>query len=642
MIKVLLIGINHYLSPKINALRGCTNDVKLLHQLYTDRFAIPENQIKVLINDEATKNNIVTTFQSHLQTAKAGDSVVFYFSGHGSREPAHKDFWTIDTDKALDTLVCYDSGVEATLLADKELRFLLSELPQDLSQVVVIIDSCHSGSVTRTSKDIRSRHTFLLTQPRQSEDFIFYRKAKEEGWADNLGQVPQGKHILLSACRSTETSIEKSIRRRPYGVFTYSLASLLNRQSNGLNYFNLFNHVRRLTRQHNLLQTPQIYSSKSEIKQLFLGNEKRSIGIIASYENDAWWLSQGFMQGLGEEDQLILTVDPELSFSSKIVTVCESLAGKSKLYDSTVLQKLDKKQNYPATLILSQQSKLKFSINAPNDCYLSLLSELETLHKKLSPSLFITHDESAAEYQIVYEEGKFFIGIVNELSFKPLFEPKLQARETLFALEHIQRWEQKLALENIEEGDLSRDSVQLFITVNGREYCNEDIVLDFDGKQGIKITISARCNPDNLPAIKLYGALLLFDKGRRKIVVDANEALLIPSSGDSEKCQFNFLEGRTLTWIISDALLSQGIQETTDYIKLIISDSPFDANLLEQGAIEEFNGEYNKKAVTRSSLNHLLNQAIDYSQMRSSVNHTIDLAPQWFCQTIEVTTRLVV
>ena len=82
----LLIGINDYTSPFIRDLRGCKTDVTLMSEVLIERFGFAPNDIKILLNREATRDGIINAFNDWLiAKPESGDDVVFYYSGHGSR-----------------------------------------------------------------------------------------------------------------------------------------------------------------------------------------------------------------------------------------------------------------------------------------------------------------------------------------------------------------------------------------------------------------------------------------------------------------------------------------------------------------------------------------------------------------------------
>ncbi|MDB9525467.1 caspase family protein [Oscillatoria sp. CS-180] len=114
----LLVGINNY-SPetwqevptsKGTFLQGAVTDVELQRELLVNRFGVPSRNIVTLVNAEATVNTILETIQGHLiAQAEPGDTVIFHFSGLGSRVHlrGHPD------GEYLPTLVAADSALPA-------------------------------------------------------------------------------------------------------------------------------------------------------------------------------------------------------------------------------------------------------------------------------------------------------------------------------------------------------------------------------------------------------------------------------------------------------------------------------------------------------------------------------------------------
>jgi hypothetical protein len=97
----LLVGVKNY-PEGIVSLPGCLTDVRMQYELLVHRFGFNPADI-VIVSDRSelllaneqlaerimgapTRANILTAFEEHLiKQAKAGDVVVFHFSGHGSR-----------------------------------------------------------------------------------------------------------------------------------------------------------------------------------------------------------------------------------------------------------------------------------------------------------------------------------------------------------------------------------------------------------------------------------------------------------------------------------------------------------------------------------------------------------------------------
>jgi hypothetical protein len=141
--KAVCVGINDYPYDG-NDLNGCVNDAKAWAELLISSFDFPQADVKLLLDAEATKSNILTHIKVLLTGARSDDVLVFTNSSHGS--------YIADTsgDEPLyDEVLCpYDIADNA--LVDDELRELFADLPKDV-RLTVVSDSCFSGTVTRAA-----------------------------------------------------------------------------------------------------------------------------------------------------------------------------------------------------------------------------------------------------------------------------------------------------------------------------------------------------------------------------------------------------------------------------------------------------------------------------------------------------------
>lgn len=280
----LLIGIDEY-HPKNNHipnLEGCVNDVNALAKLFQDKYYYLDPDIKILTNEDATRDNIIQSFRSHLTDQVDEEStLLFFFSGHGSRQVASKFFqenhratnnlqsepasWlgTFETStrparrifqsgNTEGTLVCYDSRVrkgdnwEGEDLADKELAILIEEASRKDAHIVIILDSCHSGHELPetyelsefTNKEIEEFDTDAAYH-RSYLDNYFEKMYKETGKIT----MPNGKYFFLSSCEVEQYSLEKVFENQRRGAFTYILEKII-RKTPVISYFDLFLHIR--------------------------------------------------------------------------------------------------------------------------------------------------------------------------------------------------------------------------------------------------------------------------------------------------------------------------------------------------------------------------------------------------------------
>ncbi len=154
----LLIGIEHYphlgdVLPGVSSvLPGPLSDVLAIKQVLIEKFDFQKNQIIILSNERANKRSIRTALRRDLRRRlTAEDVVLIFFSGHGTSLP---DKSGDEEDGREEALVCADFGgakVRAAdgLVIDDELGKWLREMSHTAARITVVIDACHSGTVSR-------------------------------------------------------------------------------------------------------------------------------------------------------------------------------------------------------------------------------------------------------------------------------------------------------------------------------------------------------------------------------------------------------------------------------------------------------------------------------------------------------------
>jgi hypothetical protein len=306
-IHALLVGIDRYPAP-VPGLSGCVNDVEAFATFLRARAAGVDPRIRLLRDEEATREAIIAGFRSHLAQAKPGDVAVFYYAGHGSQEQAPPEFWQLEPDKLDETLVCHDSRRPGSWdLADKELARLIDEVAATGAHVVVILDCCHSGSGTRVVRDqetaVRRAPTDLRERPIAS--FLVGpeeadRLAGTRGLAEDRTDWPVGRHVLFAACRDDQEASE-FLGGLARGAFSYFLGDTLRTATGPLTYRNLFGRTDDLLRSAVSGQAPQLEASRTEdLDALFLdGAVRRSEPYyLVAAEGDVWTLRAGAVHGL--------------------------------------------------------------------------------------------------------------------------------------------------------------------------------------------------------------------------------------------------------------------------------------------------------------------------------------------------------
>src|SRR5262245_59954015 len=79
----LVIGINDYIH--CSPLGEACNDARAVAAVLVEKFRFPNENVSLLLNEEATKAGILKTFLKHANTstAHADDRGLVFFAGHG-------------------------------------------------------------------------------------------------------------------------------------------------------------------------------------------------------------------------------------------------------------------------------------------------------------------------------------------------------------------------------------------------------------------------------------------------------------------------------------------------------------------------------------------------------------------------------
>lgn len=238
MKRAVCIGINNY--PGIfNDLKGCVNDAKdwsaLLQELGFD--------ISLILDSQATRQNVKAALQGLVNATNAGDIAVLTYSGHGTQVV---DSSSDEGDPCDEAICLYDGNV-----IDDELRVILQGLhPQ--ATLVVISDSCFSGSVTRIAGE--------NAIPR----FIPPKVSTVGRTARRSFLLPEANmpEILITGCSDSEYSYDAEFDSRPNGAMT-ALALRVIRQNPNATYREFHTGLRALLPSEDYPQSPQLEGSDS-------------------------------------------------------------------------------------------------------------------------------------------------------------------------------------------------------------------------------------------------------------------------------------------------------------------------------------------------------------------------------------------
>jgi len=267
----LCIGINNYPGTQMD-LQGCVNDAND----WAAALAARGFKVAKLLDGQATKAAMVKAMNDLIGTAGKGDSLVITFSGHGTYQPDE------DGDEAdgLDEALCpYDLQTNGAALVDDEIRAIFGARKAGV-RLVLISDSCHSGTVTRAAraeKDADTRPRFMPMGNWLPAKLLPKDRAGKPGttmvapagtspllgaYSNKLGD------LLLSGCKEgpNNYSYDARIAGRFNGAFTHYALKALKALKEGATYADWHKAIVKYLPSASYPQSPQILGSEGARK----------------------------------------------------------------------------------------------------------------------------------------------------------------------------------------------------------------------------------------------------------------------------------------------------------------------------------------------------------------------------------------
>ena len=462
-IYALLVGIDDYPDPTPQ-LRGCANDIRAVEALLQARVSAEGDTLHVvaLLDAEATRDAVIAGFDDHLAQADAGDVALFYYSGHGSQEPAPEEWWDIEPDHLDETLVLYDCrGPGKWDLADKELASLLVNVAKRDPHVLVVLDCCHSGSGTRAVLDdgTAERHAPQDRRQRPVSSFLFAPELAatlthpvgdravlgDSGWS-----LPRANHVLLAGCRANETSKEIRSTGANRGAMSVALEKALSTSGTRLTYRDVHRTVSANVKAAVRNQHPQLEtSSAADLDQQFLGGAVTGLPeyFVLSHEVSGWRLDGGTMHGVfapvGDEETLLDIREPD-DMGIATGRVIAARAGDATV--AVTQGELDPRKSYRAFVTATPMPPMLVLVEGDEAAAQAL--RVEIVRREQSGPLLVAQAKAGEEIAVTVsatDEGYTFRRLGSERTLCPRAATPENAVQVL---EHIATWIRVSSLHN--------------------------------------------------------------------------------------------------------------------------------------------------------------------------------------------------
>ncbi|CAE6500622.1 unnamed protein product [Rhizoctonia solani] len=230
----LIIGINKY---KANVhLSAAVPDAQTFKAYLTDELLVPEQQITMILDEQAKRADIIQAFQDLAKPDNGinkGDPIVIYYAGHGSelKPPPDREA----NGPLVQCIIPQDTSKTDGVvpIPDFTIGTLVHRIAQEKgNNITLIFDCCHSAGGSRdTPEDARYIDKTDLPELPASPDKDIIQDALS-GSRDivdpsSLGLSFEGmdSHVIMAACGHGEVAYENGVEK--HGYFSSALLKLL-------------------------------------------------------------------------------------------------------------------------------------------------------------------------------------------------------------------------------------------------------------------------------------------------------------------------------------------------------------------------------------------------------------------------------
>jgi uncharacterized caspase-like protein len=142
---VVAVGVEQYKNPAVPALPFAQKDAERIRDWFIKRGGrnLTRNNVRVVVNEQATRGNLLAQIDWLRKQALPEDAVFFYFAGHGAPELSF-DGKSVDAKY----LLLYDTDPDQLFATGFSLDDLTRKLEVVKAKVqIVILEACYTGPV---------------------------------------------------------------------------------------------------------------------------------------------------------------------------------------------------------------------------------------------------------------------------------------------------------------------------------------------------------------------------------------------------------------------------------------------------------------------------------------------------------------
>lgn len=158
----LIIGINNY--QNVPQLNYAVNDAVAVKEMLVANYGFKNDNIKLIIDEEATKDNILKGFSDILTQAKEKDRVIVFYAGHG-------ETYKLPSGGDMGYLIPVDGNLENLYLSSIPMKSVYDIADMSYAKhILYLVDACYGGLTLATTrglkKDITPEYIQKMTKER--------------------------------------------------------------------------------------------------------------------------------------------------------------------------------------------------------------------------------------------------------------------------------------------------------------------------------------------------------------------------------------------------------------------------------------------------------------------------------------------
>jgi hypothetical protein len=214
--RALLIGINYKNSDA--SLNGCINDVNNIRSILINNCGYSPQNIRILTEEQQvqpTRKNIESNVQWLVTNCLPGDTLFFYYSGHGSfvKDASNGD----ETDGQDEVIIPLDYKTQGVITDDWLFNNMVTKVPVNVS-LWAFADCCHSGTMVDLKYNYKSMCSLRQGTIKQGMRYVPSEWSDRFSFSLERSKEVLGNICLLSGCLDKETSADASIAKQFQGA----------------------------------------------------------------------------------------------------------------------------------------------------------------------------------------------------------------------------------------------------------------------------------------------------------------------------------------------------------------------------------------------------------------------------------------